>query len=382
MAQIELAVPLEFTPLHALHLRLGARMVPFAGYDMPVQYPAGIIKEHQHTRTAAGLFDVSHMGLIELRPRSGRFEDAARALETLMPADIVGLAPGRQRYALITNEAGGIVDDLIVSNQGDHLLLIVNASRKEADESHLVTRLAASCEIATLRDRAIVALQGPQAEEALAAFAPSVRALRFMDTRPVELIGERSIVARSGYTGEDGFEIVIPARAAEAFCTGLLEHAAVAPAGLGARDSLRLEAGFCLYGADLDGSTTPVEAALDWSIAKVRRAGGARAGGFPGADTILRQLREGAPRFRVGLKPEGRAPVRAGALLYGGATGGKSIGTVTSGGFGPTIGAPVAMGYVAAAHAREGDTVFADVRGKRLPVEIAGLHFVPAHFKR
>ncbi|MGZ8368986.1 MAG: glycine cleavage system aminomethyltransferase GcvT [Rhodoplanes sp.] len=382
MAQTDPATPLKRTPLHALHVRLGARMVPFAGYDMPVQYPTGIIKEHEHTRAAAGLFDVSHMGQIALRPRSGRIEDAARALETLVPADIVGLPQGRQRYALFTNEGGGILDDLMVSNQGDHLFLVVNASRKEADEEHLRTHLAASCEVVPLCERALVALQGPQAVDVLASFAPELRAMRFMDARTIALMGERCLASRSGYTGEDGFEISLPAEKAEAFCGALLQNPAVKPIGLGARDSLRLEAGLCLYGADLDVITTPVEAALVWSIGGVRRAGGARAGGFPGGETILKQMAESARRRRVGLKPEGRAPVRGGTIIYPAEHGGEPIGTVTSGGFGVSVGAPVAMGYVEPALAQPGTTLFADVRGKRLPVRVAALPFVPARFKR
>jgi aminomethyltransferase len=349
---------------------------------MPVQYPTGIIKEHQHTRAAAGLFDVSHMGQIALRPRSGRIEDAARALETLVPADILGLAQGRQRYALFTNEGGGILDDLMVSNQGDHLFLVVNASRKEADEEHLRTHLAASCEIEPLHERALVALQGPQAEDVLASSAPELRARRFMDARPLGLMGKPCLVSRSGYTGEDGFEISIPADEAEAFCGALLQNPAVKPIGLGARDSLRLEAGLCLYGADLDVMTTPVEAALERSIGAARRAGGARGGGFPGSEVILTQLAEGARCRRVGLKPEGRAPVRSGAMLYRAEDGGEPIGTVTSGGFGVSVGAPVAMGYVESAFAQAGATLFADVRGKRLPVRVAALPFVPARYKR
>jgi aminomethyltransferase len=382
MAQSDAATSLRRTPLHALHTRLGARMAPFAGYDMPVQYPAGILKEHLHTRAAAGLFDVSHMGQIALRPRSGRIADAARALEALVPADILALPQGRQRYALFTNETGGILDDLMVSNQGDHLFFVVNASRKEADEEHLRTHLAASCEIEPLHDRALIAVQGPQAEEALAHFAPELHLLRFMDARPIELMGERCLVARSGYTGEDGFEISLPAQKAEDFCGALLQNPSVAPIGLGARDSLRLEAGLCLYGADLDTTTTPVEAALEWSIGGARRAKGARPGGFPGGDIILGQLAAGAQRRRVGLKPEGRAPVRAGATLYRAEAGGEPIGTVTSGGFGATVGAPVTMGYVDATLAEPGTTLFAEVRGKRLPVGVAALPFVPARYKR
>lgn len=373
---------LKRTPLYDLHLRLGARMVPFAGYEMPVQYPTGIIKEHQHTRAAAGLFDVSHMGQIVLRPRAGGVATAARALETLVPADIVGLLVGRQRYTLFTNAWGGALDDLMVSNQGDHLLLVVNAAGKEADEAHLRAHLSADCEIEPRFDRALIALQGPQAEAALAPLAPAVGGMRFMDAQAMTLFGTPCTVSRSGYTGEDGFEIGIAAANAEALCAALLKDANVAPVGLGARDSLRLEAGLCLYGSDLDPGITPVEAALEWSIPKVRRNGGARAGGFPGADIILAQIEGGAPRRRVGLRPEGKAPVRGGAPLFGTETDTAETGIVSSGGFGVSIGQPVAMGYVPSVKAATGTQMFADVRGKRLPVRVADLPFVPAHYKR
>jgi aminomethyltransferase len=374
--------PLKRTPLHAMHVGLGARMVPFAGYDMPVQYPAGIIKEHLHTRAAAGLFDVSHMGQFILRPRTGRLADAARALETLVPADVLGLAEGRQRYALFTNAAGGILDDLMVANLGDHLRLVVNAACKVADEAHLRAHLAETCIIDPLPDHALVALQGPGAEVVLAALAPDIRAMRFMDIRTVRLSGETGVVSRSGYTGEDGFEISIKGDFAAAFCGALLRDAAVMPAGLGARDSLRLEAGLCLYGSDLDPATTPVEAALEWSIAKTRRTGGARGGGFPGADIILGQIDRGAPRRRVGLKPEGRAPVRGGAPLFARDDDAAPIGAVTSGGFGVSLGAPIAMGYVPAALATPGKALFAELRGRREAVQICELPFVPSRYKR
>jgi aminomethyltransferase len=289
-------------------------MVPFAGYEMPVQYPSGIIKEHLHTRAAASLFDVSHMGQITVRPRSGQAVDAARALETLVPGDLLRLAAGRQRYTVLTNSAGGILDDLIVANQGDSLMLVVNASCKDFDEAHLRSHLSPSCTVEPLADRALVALQGPAAEDALAALAPDIRAMRFMDVRAATLLGAPCFVSRSGYTGEDGFEISMPAAAAEPLCDALLRNPAVAPAGLGARDSLRLEAGLCLYGADLDETTTPVEAGLEWSIPKVRRAGGERAGGFPGAEAILGQIAggfRGAPArhcFAMKAMPRRSAP--------------------------------------------------------------------------
>jgi len=370
------------TPLSDLHLSLGARMVPFAGYDMPVQYPAGVMKEHLHTRTAAGLFDVSHMGQVTIRPRSGDMRDAALALETLVPVDIAGLKEGRQRYALFTNPAGGILDDLMVAHRGDHLFLIVNAACKAEDIAHLSAALSESCEITPLTDRALIALQGPKAEAALSRLSTDVTAMRFMDIRSVQLRGAECIVSRSGYTGEDGFEISIPADQAEAVATALLAHEAVEPIGLGARDSLRLEAGLCLYGKDIDTTTTPVEAALEWAIQKTRRTGGERAGGFPGAATILAELAEGASRRRVGLRPETRTPVRGGAALFADEQAASPVGAVTSGGFGPSVDGPVAMGYVPSKLAATNTRLFADVRGKRIPVIVTPLPFVTANFKR
>src|SRR2546423_4488223 len=306
--------PLKRTPLHALHIARGGKMVPFAGYEMPVQYPAGVLREHLHTRSAAGLFDVSHMGQLALRPKSGRVADAALALERLVPQDIVAVAQGRQRYAQFTREDGGILDDLMVANFGDHLFLVVNAACKVEDEAHLRARLSDTCVIDSLADRGLIALQGPKAESVLAKLCADVPAMRFMDTGPRKVAGFDCFVSRSGYTGEDGFEISVPAAQAEALVTALLENPDVLPIGLGARDSLRLEAGLCLYGHDIDTATTPVEGALEWSVQKSRRSGGARAGGFPGADKILAQFEKGASRRRVGLRPEGRAPGREGAL--------------------------------------------------------------------
>lgn len=372
---------LRRTPLHALHAELGARFCPFAGYDMPVNYPAGVLKEHLHTRDAAGLFDVSHMGQIEIRARSGAFEDAARALEFLVPVDVLGLASGRQRYALLTNEAGGIIDDLMVARLGDRLVLVVNAANKAADETHLRAGLGEACEVSAL-DRALIALQGPAAEAALARLAPDAAATRFMDFIDADILGAPCMISRSGYTGEDGFEISTPTEAAEKIARALLEDDRVQPVGLGARDSLRLEAGLCLHGADIDAATTPVEASLAWAIQPVRRAGGARAGGFPGADRILSELESGPTRRRIGLRPEGRAPVRAGAKLFADAASAEPVGTVTSGGFGPSVGGPVAMGYLPTQISETGAQVFAEVRGQRLPVTVAALPFVPARFKR
>jgi aminomethyltransferase len=376
------APPLKQTPLHALHVARGGKMVPFAGYDMPVQYGTGVLKEHLHTRAAAGLFDVSHMGQIAVRPKSGRLEDAVRALEWLLPQDILALAPGRQRYALFTNESGGILDDLMVANFGDHLFLVVNAACKAEDEALLKEHLSDVCIVEPLRQRALLALQGPKAESVLAKFDAEIPAMKFMDTGPRRLAGLDCFVSRSGYTGEDGFEISVPSDAAEGFAEELLADANVLPIGLGARDSLRLEAGLCLYGHDLDPATTPVEGALEWSIQKSRRKGGARPGGFPGANVILNQFEQGASRRRVGLKAEGRAPVREGAALFADETSSQAIGKVTSGGFGPSLNAPVAMGYLPASLATPGTLVFADVRGQRLPLRVAPMPFVPNTYKR
>jgi aminomethyltransferase len=373
---------LKRTPLHALHIASGGKMVPFAGYEMPVQYATGVLREHLHTRTGAGLFDVSHMGQIVLRPKSGKLEDAGRALERLVPQDILAVAPGRQRYAQFTNESGGILDDLMVANFGEFLFLVVNAACKAEDEAHLRARLSDVCIIEPLPDRALIALQGPRAEAVLAKFCPDVTAMRFMDAGPRRVGGLECFVSRSGYTGEDGFEISVPADAAERIARDLLADSDVLPVGLGARDSLRLEAGLCLYGHDIDTSTTPVEGALEWSIQKSRRRNGARAGGFPGAGLILAQLEQGAPRRRVGLKPEGRAPVREGAPLFADAASSEPIGAVTSGGFGPSLNAPVAMGYLPSSKATQGGLVFAELRGQRLPLRISPMPFVPNTYKR
>jgi aminomethyltransferase len=374
--------PLKRTPLYALHVALGGKMVPFAGYEMPVQFPAGVLKEHLHTRQKAGLFDVSHMGQMVLRARSGAPEDAALALERAVPQDILALAVGRQRYAQFTDVHGGILDDLMVANFGDHLFLVVNAACKDADQAHLQNELSDICDIKPLSDRALLALQGPKAEAVLAKFCADIPAMRFMDAGPREVAGIACFVSRSGYTGEDGFEISVPAADAERLARLLLEDSNVLPIGLGARDSLRLEAGLCLYGHDIDTTTTPIEAALEWSIQKSRRAGGIRAGGFLGAEKILAQFADGAPRRRVGLKPEGRAPVREGAALFADDNTLEQVGTVTSGGFGPTLNAPIAMGYLPTVLAAHGTRVFAQVRGQRLPLIVAPTPFVPNTYKR
>jgi len=374
--------PLKLTPLHALHVASGGKMVPFAGYDMPVQFSAGVLREHLHTRSSAGLFDVSHMGQIALHAKSGKVEDAAKALERLVPQDILSVAAGRQRYAQFTNDAGGILDDLMVANFGSHLFLVVNAACKAEDEALLRAGLSDVCVIEPLPDRALIALQGPKAESVLAKLCPDAPLMRFMDAGPRRVDGIECFVSRSGYTGEDGFEISVPAQHAEALAQALLGNSEVLPIGLGARDSLRLEAGLCLYGHDITATTTPVEGALEWSIQKSRRNGGARAGGFPGADKILPQLEQGAPCRRVGLRPEGRAPVREGAPIFADATSSEQIGAVTSGGFGPSINAPVAMGYLPASHATLGGIVYAEVRNQRLPLAISAMPFVANTYKR
>lgn len=370
------------TALFDLHLALGAKMVPFADYEMPVQYPLGVLKEHLHCRKAAGLFDVSHMGQVILRPRSGSMADAALALESLVPVDILGLAVNRQRYAMFTNQGGGILDDLMVANRGDHLFLVVNAACKDADIAHLEKGLGQDCRVETISDRALVALQGPAAETALARLVPDCAKMRFMDVASLDWQGTELWVSRSGYTGEDGFEISLPDDRAAGFAKALLDMDEVEAIGLGARDSLRLEAGLCLYGSDIDQTTSPVEAQLGWALQKSRRAGGARAGGFPGAERILRELSDGPHRLRVGLSPEGRAPMRAHTALFASTDSTEPIGEVTSGGFGPSIEAPMSMAYVASPQAVEGTMVYAEVRGKRLAAKVVPMPFTPARFKR
>ena len=357
------------TPLHALHVELGAKMVPFAGYDMPVQYPAGVKAEHLHTRAKTGLFDVSHMGQVKLTGA-----DAARDLERLVPGDLDGLAVGQMRYSMFTNEAGGILDDLMVCRIEDGLMVVVNAACKDADIAHMRANL--SSETTVLEDRALIALQGPGAEAALSALAPAAATLSFMTGAEMDVDGAACFVTRSGYTGEDGYEISVPADQADALARKLLAQNDVEAIGLGARDSLRLEAGLCLYGHDIDETTTPVEAALTWSIGKRRR----EEGGFPGADIILDQIKNGAPRKRVGILPDGRAPAREGTEIQ--APNGTSIGTITSGGFGPSLEAPLAMGYVTTEHAAAGSAVNVVVRGKALPAKTAKMPFVPNGYKR
>ena len=367
------------TPLYDLHVELGAKIVEFAGYDMPVSYPLGGMKEHLHTREKAGFFDVSHMGQVVL---IGRRRDAAEALEALVPMNVQGLAENRQRYGFFTNDAGGIEDDLMIANRGDHLFLVVNAACKDADIARLRDGLEPDVVVKHIENRALFAIQGPASEAVMAELAPALKDMRFMDVATVEIEGVECWVSRSGYTGEDGYEISVPEAAAVMLARKILEHDDVEPIGLGARDSLRLEAGLCLYGHDIDTETSPVEAGLTWAIQKVRRNGGDRAGGFPGADRILAELDNGADRRRVGLLPGTRAPMREGVLLFADETATDPVGKVTSGGFGPSVEVPVAMGYVPASMAETGTTLFGEVRGKRLLVTVADLPFVPARFKR
>ena len=366
---------LKATPLKDLHLELGARMVPFAGYEMPVQYPEGIKTEHLQTRAAAGLFDVSHMGQVVI---SGT--GVAKALEALVPVELESLPINRQTYALFTNDEGGILDDLMIARWGeDRFFLVVNAACKEQDLEHLRKHLS-GFEVDYLDGRGLLALQGPAAADVMAQVAPAACELIFMNGCHVTIDGADCFITRSGYTGEDGFEISVPAEAADALARKLLSFEQVAPIGLGARDSLRLEAGLCLYGHDLDVTTTPIQASLLWSISKSRRADGEKAGGFPGSDVIFREITEGAARKRVGLQIDGRAPVREGAELVD--ENGKQVGVVTSGGFGPTLGAPLAMGYVESAYAAVGTTLNALVRGKARAVTVTKMPFVPQRYFR
>ena len=367
--------PVLHTPLHALHAELGARMVRFAGYAMPVQYPDGILAEHNACRISAALFDVSHMGQVRLEG-----DGAALALERLVPMDVAGLGVNRQRYAFFTDEGGGLLDDLMVARRESDLLLVVNAARKAADIEHLQQHIGERCRIVPMPEQALLALQGPKAVDALARLAPGVRALTFMTGEAFTLEGAECYVTRSGYTGEDGFEISVPGPAAERLARALLAQPEVQPAGLGARDTLRLEAGLCLYGHDIDTTTSPVEAGLTWAIQKLRRPGGERAGGYPGAAVIGRQLSEGVQRQRVGLIGNDRTPVREGAALVD--ADGRCVGRVTSGTLGPTVKQPIAMGWLEIALAKPGTDVFAEVRGKRVAMRVSPMPFAPHHYHR
>lgn len=377
MTSPDTSAPLLQTPLNALHIELGARMVPFAGYSMPVQYPAGLMAEHLHTRTAAGLFDVSHMGQLRLVG-----PDAAAAFESLMPVDVIGLGVNKQRYGLLLNDEGGIIDDLMFVNRGDDIFVIVNGACKAGDIAHIKDRIGQRCQVIPMPERALLALQGPQAVNALQRLLPGVEKLVFMTGAAHQWNGASLYVTRSGYTGEDGFEISVPAEHAEALARALLAQPEVQPIGLGARNSLRLEAGLCLYGNDIDTTTTPVEAALNWAMQKVRRTGGARAGGFPGAGKILAQLDGTQPpqRLRVGLIAKERVPVREHVELQNAA--GERIGEVTSGLLGPSVNQPIALGYVQSGYAALGTQVQALVRGKAVPMEVAPLPFVPNRYFR
>ncbi|MFT7053914.1 MAG: aminomethyltransferase [Psychromonas sp.] len=364
------------TPLHALHIEMGGKMVPFAGYDMPVQYALGVRKEHLHCRNAAGLFDVSHMGQLRLFG-----ENAAQALEALVPVDIIDLPVGKQRYAFFTNEQGGISDDLMVANFGDFLFVVVNAACKQQDIAHLQANLPSDVRLEVIEDRALLALQGPRAAQVLAKINPAVNNMRFMDTLTIQLAGVECYLSRSGYTGEDGFEISVPAANAQALARELLAFSEVEWIGLGARDSLRLEAGLCLYGHDIDTTTTPVEASLIWGISKARRADGQRPGGFPGAELILEQIKsKNMTRKRIGLLGTSKAPVREGCLLFDADN--NQIGIVTSGTFGPSIGMPVAMAYVETDFSSIDTEIFAEVRAKKLPMTVVKMPFVAANYFR
>lgn len=363
------------TPLHALHVELGAKMVAFAGYSMPVSYPAGILAEHRHCRESAALFDVSHMGQLRLTG-----DDAAKALESLVPMDVVDLAVGKQRYAFFTNSSGGILDDLMITRRADDLLLIVNASCKEADTRHLVTNIGHRCTVTPMPERALLALQGPRAFMALTKLDPVVATLTFMTGTSATLAGADCFVTRSGYTGEDGYEISVPAEQADMLARALLALPGVKPAGLGSRDTLRLEAGLCLYGHDITETTTPVEAGLTWAIQKVRRAGGARHGGYPGAPVIDSQLASGAVVKRVGLVGLERVPVREGAVIVDAQ--GHKLGVVTSGTLAPSVDEPIAMAYLAANHALPHHEVYAEVRGKRQPMRVSPMPFAPHRYFR
>lgn len=365
------------TVLHALHVELGARLAPFAGYDMPIQYPAGVLKEHLHTRAKASLFDVSHMGQLRLWG-----PDTASALETLTPADLIGMPTGQQRYTLLTNELGGILDDLMVTHAGDHLFVVVNAACKAQDTTHLRSRIGDRCRIEVLPEQALLALQGPAAATVLARLAPTAdfAGWDFMTAHTLLLCGAECCVTRSGYTGEDGFEISIPNSHAESLARELLTQPEVAPAGLGARDSLRLEAGLCLYGHDIDTATSPVEAGISWAVAKPRRIGGVREGGFPGEDRILAELVRGTNRLRTGLVGLERTPVRAGTEITNLA--GEVIGAVTSGGFAPSRNGSIAMAYLPVEYTADSAEVLALVRGKPVRMQVTKMPFVPTRYHR
>ena len=347
---------------------------------MPVQYGLGILGEHQHTRAKAGLFDVSHIGQVILRGRS--YTETALALEKLLPTDVLGLEVGRQRYGLLTTNSGGILDDLMFSNRGDHIFIVLNAACKISDIKHLKSLLEPEILVEEVLNRALVALQGPASETVLGELNPQVKNMKFMDVETLLVSGVECWISRSGYTGEDGFEISIPAVDAEPVTRSILSNENVEFIGLGARDSLRLEAGLCLYGHDINQATTPVEASLTWAIQKVRRANGERAGGFIGSKIILKQLDEGTERKRVGFLPQTRAPMREGVEVFETESSKDTIGKITSGGYGPTVGYPVAMGYIDSKYTHNKNSLFGELRGKRVPVKVSKIPFVPLNFKR
>ena len=368
------------TPLNGLHREFGAKLTEFAGYEMPVQYRLGILGEHQHTRKKAGLFDVSHMGQVILSGQS--YEETALALEKVLPMDVLGLEIGRQRYGFLTTDEGGILDDLMFSNRGDHIFVVLNAACKDSDIKYLRSLLEPNISIKEIESRALIALQGPASEAVLGKYHPQIKNMKFMDVETLTIDGAECWISRSGYTGEDGFEISIPAEAAEPITRSILSNQNVEFIGLGARDSLRLEAGLCLYGHDIDQATTPVEASLTWAIQKARRSNGSRASGFIGSEIILKQLAGGTNKKRVGLLPQTRAPMREGVEIFATETSKEAIGKITSGGYGPTVGYPIAMGYINSEYANSEDDLFGELRGKRVPVKVSNLPFVPLNFKR
>ena len=371
---------LRKTPLNALHREFGAKLTEFAGYEMPVQYRLGILGEHQHTRKKAGLFDVSHMGQVILSGQS--YEETALALEKVLPMDVLGLEIGRQRYGFLTTDEGGILDDLMFSNRGDHIFVVLNAACKDSDIKYLRSLLEPNISIKEIESRALIALQGPASEAVIGKYHPQIKNMKFMDVETLTIDGAECWISRSGYTGEDGFEISIPAEAAEPITRSILSNQNVEFIGLGARDSLRLEAGLCLYGHDIDQATTPVEASLTWAIQKARRSNGSRASGFIGSEIILKQLAGGTNKKRVGLLPQTRAPMREGVEIFATETSKEAIGKITSGGYGPTVGYPIAMGYINSEYANSEDDLFGELRGKRVPVKVSNLPFVPLNFKR
>ena len=371
---------LRKTPLYELHREFGAKLTEFAGYEMPVQYRLGILGEHQHTRKKAGLFDVSHMGQVILSGQS--YEETALALEKVLPMDVLGLEIGRQRYGFLTTDDGGILDDLMFSNRGDHIFVVLNAACKDSDIKYLRSLLEPNISIKEIENRALIALQGPASEAVLGKYHPQIKNMKFLDVETLPIEGVECWISRSGYTGEDGFEMSIPAEAAEPITRSILSNQSVEFIGLGARDSLRLEAGLCLYGHDIDQETTPVEASLIWAIQKARKSNGSRASGFIGSETILKQLAAGTDKKRVGFLPQTRAPMREGVEIFATETSKEAIGKITSGGYGPTVGYPIAMGYIDSQYANSEDDLFGELRGKRVPVKVSNLPFVPLNFKR